>query len=50
MTKQVLKMETPGRRQPGRPKRRWMDCIEEDILEKNLTHRLYMLEKTDQKQ
>ena len=36
MTKQVLKMEIPGRRQPGRLKRRWMDCIEEDMLEKNL--------------
>ena len=36
MTKQVLRMEIRGRRQPGRPKRRWMDCIEEDILEKNL--------------
>ena len=36
VTKQVLRMEILGRRQPGRPKRRWMDCIEEDILEENL--------------
>ena len=36
VTKQVLKMEILGRRRPGRLKRRWMDCIEEDMLEKNL--------------
>ena len=36
MTKQVLRMEIPGRKQPGRLKGRWMDSIEEDMLEKNL--------------
>ena len=36
VTKQVLKMEILGRRQPERLKRKWVDCIEEDMLEKNL--------------
>ena len=36
MTKQVLRMEILGRIQPGRLKRGWMDCTEEDMLEKNL--------------
>ena len=31
-----VKIEIPGRRGPGRLKRRLMDCIEQDMLEKNL--------------
>ena len=37
--KRVLKMEVTGRRRRGRPERRWMDCVREDMKEKNLEER-----------
>ena len=35
--KRVREMEVPGRRNRGRPKRRWMDSIRDDLREKELT-------------
>ena len=35
--KRVMEMEVPGRRNRGRPKRRWMDSIKDDLREKKLT-------------
>ena len=34
--KRVLRMEVPGRRKRGRPRRRWMDNIKADMLERGL--------------
>ena len=34
--RRVMEMEVPGRRRRGRPKKRWRDCIGEDMREKNL--------------
>ena len=34
--RKMLEMEIPGRRRRGRPKKRWKDCIREDMQEKNL--------------
>ena len=34
--KRVLEMEIAGKRKRGRPKRRWMDCIEKDMSEVGL--------------
>ena len=34
--RRMMEMEIPGRRQRGRPKKRWKDCIREDMREKNL--------------
>jgi truncated hemoglobin YjbI len=36
VTKRVLKMEVEGKRASGRPRRRWMECIKEDMAEKKL--------------
>ena len=35
--RRVSEMEVPGRRGRGRPKRRWMDVLNEDLKEKRLT-------------
>ena len=35
--KRVMEMEVPGRLNRGRPKRRWMDSIRDDLREKGLT-------------
>jgi len=32
----VLGMEVDGRRKRGRPKRRWKDCVEEDLMTKRI--------------
>ena len=37
VARRVLEMEIPGRRGRGRPKRRWMDVVNEDLREKRLT-------------
>ena len=35
--KRVMAMEVPGKRRRGRPKRRWMDTIGNDLSEKELS-------------
>ena len=35
--KRVMGMEVPGKRRRGRPKRRWMDTIGNDLSEKELS-------------
>ena len=35
--KRVLRMELPGKRKRGRPKRRFMDVVKEDIAEVEVT-------------
>ena len=35
--KRVMRMEVQGRRKRGRPKRRWMDCVRDDMKGKCLT-------------
>ena len=35
--RRVLEMEVQGRRRPGRPRRRWMDSVKEDLSERGLT-------------
>ena len=35
--RRVSEIEVPGRRGRGRPKRRWMDVVNEDLREKRLT-------------
>ena len=35
--KRVMAMEVPGKRRRGRPKRRWMDSIRNDLSEKELS-------------
>ena len=39
VTRKTLEMELEGRRARGRPKRRWMDCVSEDLAEKRLRRR-----------
>ena len=34
--RRMLELEVPGRRRRGRPKKRWRDCIQEDVREKDL--------------
>ena len=34
--RKVMEMDVPGRRGRGRPKKRWKDCVVEDMREKNL--------------
>ena len=34
--RRILDMEVEGRRQRGRPKKRWKDCIGEDLRERGL--------------
>jgi hypothetical protein len=34
--KGVLYMEADGKRIRGRPKRRWKECLEEDLIDKEL--------------
>jgi hypothetical protein len=39
VTMRVLKMEVEGKRAGERPRRRWMECVKEDMAEKKLkTH------------
>lgn len=35
--RRVMNMEVDGTRGRGRPKRRWLDCIRDDLREKGLT-------------
>ena len=35
--KRVMVMEVPGKRRRGRPKRRWLDNIENDLSERELS-------------
>ena len=35
--RRVMEGEVQGRRRRGRPKRRWMDCVREDLREKQLS-------------
>ena len=35
--KRVMVMEVPGKRTRGRPKRRWLDNIKNDLLERELS-------------
>ena len=35
--KGVMAMEVPGKRRRGRPKRRWMDTIRNDLSERELS-------------
>ena len=37
ITKRVMVMEVPGKRKIGRPKRRWLDNIKNDLLERELS-------------
>jgi hypothetical protein len=39
VTKRVLKMEIEGKRARGRPRRRWMECVKEDMTERKLKTR-----------
>ena len=39
VTRRTLEMELGGRRARGRPKRRWMDCVLEDMAQKRLRRR-----------
>ena len=36
VSRMILDMEVEGRRQRGRPKKRWKDCIREDLRERGL--------------
>ena len=35
--KRVMRMEVEGRRKRGRPKRRWMDCVSDDMKKRCIT-------------
>ena len=35
--KTVMVMDVPGKRRKGRPKRRWLDSIKHDLIEKGLS-------------
>ena len=37
ITKRVLNMELPGKRKRGRPKRRWRDCVADDMRKSGLS-------------
>ena len=37
MGKRVMVMELPGKRKRGRPKRRWLDSIRNDLSERELS-------------
>ena len=37
ITRRILEMEVEGRRRPGRPSRRWMDGVREDMQERRLS-------------
>ena len=37
VTKRVMNMELPGSRRRGRPKKRWIDCVNEDMRELGLS-------------
>jgi hypothetical protein len=50
--RRVLNMEVRGKRVRGRPRRRWMECINEDLIEKKLEERCCKqtaLEKSNEK-
>ena len=34
--KQTMEMEVQGRRKRGRPKKRWIDCVKEDLRGRNI--------------
>ena len=34
--KQTMEMEVQGRRKRGRPKKRWIDCVKEDLRTRNI--------------
>ena len=34
--KRVMAMEVPGKSKRGRPKRRWLDCIRNDLSERTV--------------
>ena len=36
VTRRVMNMVVEGRRRPGRARRRWMDCVKEDLVENRL--------------
>ena len=38
--RRMMEMEVPGRRPRGRPKKRWKDCIREDMQEKNINQNM----------
>jgi hypothetical protein len=40
VAKRVLRMEVEGKRARGCPRRRWMECIKEDLAEKKLKTRI----------
>lgn len=33
-----MRMEIPGRRKRGRPKKRWIDAIRKDVRDKEMVH------------
>ena len=35
-TRRTLEMKVEGKRRQGRPRRRWMDCVKKDMMEKRL--------------
>ena len=39
VTRKTLDMVVEGKRKSGRPRRRWMDCVKEDLMEKRLRER-----------
>lgn len=39
--RRVMEMDVLGRRGRGRQKRRWMDCIRDDLREKQLSEDVY---------
>ena len=40
IAREAMEMEVQGNRRRGRPKRRWIDCINGDLREKNINQAL----------